>query len=59
MAGQAAVQIEGVVSVLAWSAAATLALLFVTRKLTGLRAKDEEIEDGLDLSTHGERSFSL
>ena len=52
-------QVEGVVSVLAWSAAATLALLFVTRKLTGLRAKDEEIEDGLDLSTHGERSFSL
>jgi Amt family ammonium transporter len=59
MAGQALVQVEGVVSVLAWSAAATVALLFVTRKLTGLRAKDEEIEDGLDLSSHGERSFSL
>jgi Amt family ammonium transporter len=59
MAGQALVQVEGVVSVLAWSAAATLGLLFVTRKLTGLRAKDEEIEDGLDLSTHGERSFSI
>jgi Amt family ammonium transporter len=59
LAGQAAVQVEGVVSVLAWSAAATIALLFVTKKLTGLRAKDEEIEDGLDLSTHGERSFSL
>jgi Amt family ammonium transporter len=58
MAGQALVQIEGVVSVLAWSAAATLVLLFATRKLTGLRAKDEEIDDGLDLSTHGERSFS-
>jgi Amt family ammonium transporter len=59
MAGQALVQVEGVVTVLAWSAAATIALLFVTRKLTGLRAKDEEIEDGLDLSSHGERSFSL
>ena len=47
------------VTVLAWSAAATLGLLFVTKKLTGLRARDEEIEDGLDLSTHGERSFSL
>ncbi len=59
MLGQAVVQVEGVVSVLAWSAVATIALLFVTRKLIGLRARDEEIEDGLDLSTHGERSFSL
>ena len=59
MLGQAVVQVEGVVSVLAWSAMATIALLFVTRKLIGLRARDEEIEDGLDLSTHGERSFSL
>jgi hypothetical protein len=59
MARQAAVQVEGVVTVLAWSAAATLALLFVTRKLTGLRAKDEDIDDGLDLSTHGERDRSL
>jgi Amt family ammonium transporter len=59
MGGQALVQVMGVASVLAWSAAATFVLLFVTRKLTGLRAKEEEIEDGLDLSTHGERSFSL
>ena len=59
MIGQAIVQIEGVVSVLAWSAVATVVLLFVTNKLVGLRARDEEIEDGLDLSTHGERSFSL
>jgi ammonium transporter, Amt family len=59
MARQALVQVEGVVAVLAWSAAATFALLLVTRKLTGLRARDEEIDDGLDLSTHGERSFSI
>jgi Amt family ammonium transporter len=58
MGAQALVQVEGVVSVLAWSAAATLLILFVTRRLTGLRARDEEIEEGLDLSTHGERSFS-
>jgi len=59
MGGQALIQVIGVVSVLTWSAIATLGLLFLTRALTGLRAKDEEIEDGLDLSTHGERSFSL
>jgi Amt family ammonium transporter len=59
MAAQAVVQVEGVLSVLAWSAAATLAILFVTKRVTGLRARDEDIDDGLDLSTHGERSLSL
>ena len=59
MAGQAMVQVEGVVSVVAWSAAATFVLLLVTKRLTGLRARDEDIDDGLDLSTHGERSLSI
>jgi ammonia channel protein AmtB len=59
MAGQLLVQLQGVVSVMAWSAAATVALLFVTKRLTGLRARDEDIDDGLDLATHGERSLSL
>ena len=59
MAAQAAVQLEGVISVLAWSAAATLVILFITKRVTGFRARDEDIDDGLDLSTHGERSLSL
>jgi len=59
MLKQAIVQVEGVVTVLVWSAIATVVLLFVTQRLTGLRARDEEIEDGLDLSTHGERSLSI
>ena len=59
MAQQAVVQVTGVVSVMAWSAAVTMVLLFVTKRLTGLRARDEDIDDGLDLSTHGERSLSL
>jgi Amt family ammonium transporter len=59
MAHQAVVQVMGVVSVMAWSAAGTAVLLFVTKHLTGLRARDEDIDDGLDLSTHGERSLSL
>jgi Amt family ammonium transporter len=59
MAGQMLVQVEGVVSVLIWSAVATIALLFVTRKLTGLRVTEQEIDDGLDLSTHGERSSNI
>ena len=59
MAAQAAVQVEGVLSVLAWSAGVTLVILFVTKRVTGLRARDEDIDDGLDLSTHGERSLSI
>ena len=59
MAAQAAVQVEGVLSVLAWSAAGTLVILFITKRLTGLRARDEDIDDGLDLATHGERSLSI
>jgi Amt family ammonium transporter len=59
MAGQMLVQVEGVVSVLIWSAVATVVLLFLTKKLTGLRATDQEVDDGLDLSTHGERSFNI
>jgi Amt family ammonium transporter len=59
MAGQAIIQVVGVVSVLSWSALMTAVLLFVVKKTTGLRARDEEIEEGLDLSTHGERSFSI
>jgi Amt family ammonium transporter len=59
MAGQGLIQLVGVGAVIVWSAVATLAILFVVRRTTGLRARDEEIEDGLDLSTHGERSLSL
>jgi Amt family ammonium transporter len=59
MAGQAMIQLIAVAAVLAWSGAVTLVLLFLVKKTTGLRARDEEIEDGLDLAHHGERSFSL
>ena len=58
MAAQAGVQILGVASVMAWSAAATVAILFVTARLTGFRAREEDIDEGLDMATHGERSYS-
>jgi len=58
MAGQATIQVIGVLAVVAWSAIATLAILWVTRLVAGLRAKDEEISDGLDLTHHGERAWT-
>jgi Amt family ammonium transporter len=58
MAGQAMVQLIGVAAVVVWSAVATLVLIFVTKKLVGLRATDQEVNEGLDLSYHGERAYS-
>ena len=55
--GQAMVQLMGVGATLLWSVAVTAGILWVVRRATGLRARDDQIEDGLDLSQHGERSF--
>jgi Amt family ammonium transporter len=56
MTSQLGAQALGILAVAAWSALATFGLVHVTRALVGLRAKDEEIRDGLDLSVHGERA---
>jgi Amt family ammonium transporter len=58
MAGQAAVQAIGVVAVVGWSAVATIAIVFVTKLLVRLRASDIEIDEGLDLTQHGERAYT-
>jgi Amt family ammonium transporter len=58
MSAQAVTQVLGVLSVVAWSAIATLVLAYLTRLVVGLRARDEEIEDGLDLTYHGERAYN-
>jgi Amt family ammonium transporter len=56
-ARQFGVQAMGVAAVCAWSAAASAVILLVCRYTVGLRATPEAIEDGLDLSTHGERAY--
>jgi Amt family ammonium transporter len=50
------VQALGLGAAVVWTAIATAVILFVCAKLIGLRAGDMDIEDGLDLSTHGERA---
>lgn len=57
MGSQAGVQALGVLAVCAWSAAISAAILLVCKFTVGLRATPEAIEDGLDLSTHGERAY--
>ena len=58
MADQTLTQVIGIATVCAWSAVASLVLLFATRRITGLRARDAEIEDGLDFTYHGERGYT-
>jgi Amt family ammonium transporter len=57
MAAQGATQAIGVAATVGWSAVATLVIAEVVRRTVGLRARDEEIEDGLDLAAHGERGY--
>ncbi|MDP3747537.1 MAG: ammonium transporter [Phenylobacterium sp.] len=57
MGGQALTQLIGVAAVCAWSAVATLVLVFLVRRTVGLRASAEAVEDGLDLANHGERAY--
>jgi len=58
MGGQAKIQLIGVAVVVAWSAIGSIAILFAVKRLIGLRASGPEVEDGLDLSHHGERAYS-
>jgi Amt family ammonium transporter len=58
MGSQLGVQALGVVATVIWSALATVAIVLAVRPVFGLRATDIEIEDGLDLTHHGERAFT-
>jgi Amt family ammonium transporter len=58
MGAQALTQGLGVLATVAWSAAATLALSWVVARTVGLRARDEVIEEGLDMAAHGERAYT-
>ena len=59
LVGQAWRQALGVALVCAWSAGASLVLVAILRRLPGLRASDEVIDDGLDLGAHGERAYHI
>jgi Amt family ammonium transporter len=58
MAGQALTQLIGVAAVVGWSAIAALLITILVEKTIGLRAKEESIEEGLDMATHGERAYN-
>lgn len=57
MGQQAWVQLQGVVTVIAWSAAATLVIAKVTGLIFHPRVKHEAEVEGLDMHVHGERAW--
>ena len=56
---QVVTQLIGIGATVVWSAIATVGIVMVTKALIGLRADGEAIYDGLDMSSHGERAYSL
>ena len=58
MGSQFGVQALGVAATVAWSAVATFLIVLAVKPLLGLRASDIQIEDGLDLTQHGERAYT-
>ena len=59
MVSQIWVQLAGVGSVVLWSALVTAVLGFALKATIGLRASEDEIDEGLDLTYHGERGYTL
>ena len=42
---------------LVWSGFVAFVILFILKKTIGIRASDEDQEEGLDLADHGERAY--
>jgi len=59
MGSQFGVQLTGVIATVAWSVVASIIIVKITQAVVGLRASDEEITEGLDVTGHGERGYSL
>jgi Amt family ammonium transporter len=53
------VQLMGVGATVVWSGVMTAILVAGIRAAVGLRASPDEVEEGLDLTSHGERSYTL
>lgn len=59
VASQFMVQLVGVLVTILWSGVATYLIVRITTLLVDARPNDDDIEEGLDLSAHGERGYTL
>ena len=56
---QVVTQITGVVAVAIWSLVATAIIVLITKNIFGLRVSNKDAQDGLDITSHGERGYHL
>ena len=56
---QAQIQIIGIISVAAFSLIATFVIVKITELTVGLRVSRKDSQEGLDITTHGERGYHL
>lgn len=59
MGGQVYTQILGVLVTVVWSGIASFVLYKIVDMLIGLRVKEEQEREGLDLAEHGERAYVM
>ena len=56
--GQLVIQFKGVIATGAYSAIVTLVIVVIIQKTMGFRAADDDENQGLDLSMHGEKAYN-
>jgi ammonium transporter, Amt family len=54
---QAWVQVQGVVTIVAWSVAGTVGIFYAMKLFARVRVKPEAEIEGLDTHAHGERAY--
>ena len=59
MGGQFLVQVKAVVITLLWSGIGSAVLYFIIDKTMGLRPSAEDEQQGLDITSHGERAYNM
>jgi Amt family ammonium transporter len=58
MGTQLMIQLQGVLVTIAWCGIVSAVLYLIINATLGLRVKEEEEREGLDLTSHGERAYN-
>lgn len=58
MMAQLMIQAKGVIITLVWSGVGSAVLFFIVKAIFGIRVKEDEEREGLDLASHGERAYN-
>jgi Amt family ammonium transporter len=58
MMAQLVIQAEGVLLTLVWSGVGSAILFFIVKAIFGIRVKEDEEREGLDIASHGERAYN-